>query len=43
MTSQEAIFIIQNYTINPCGYCHEGGSEVAEALPSLRMAGSTYI
>ena len=32
MTNLEAIDIIQNYQINPCGYCHEGGSEVEEAF-----------
>ena len=32
MDNLEAIYIIQNYQINPCGYCHEGGSEVEEAF-----------
>ena len=32
MTNLEAIYIIQNYQINSCGYFHEGGSEVEEAF-----------
>lgn len=32
MTNLEAIYIIQNYQINPCGCCHEGGSEVEQAF-----------
>ena len=32
MTKEEAAKIIRNYTALPCGYCHEGGEEVAEAF-----------
>ena len=32
MTNEEAIKIINNYEINGCGYCHQGGEEVKEAF-----------
>jgi hypothetical protein len=32
MNNREAIKIISNYEVNGCGYCHQGGSEVADAF-----------
>ena len=32
MENREAIKIIGNYEVNGCGYCHQGGSEVADAF-----------
>lgn len=32
MTNREAIKIISNYEVNGCGYCHQGGNEVADAF-----------
>ena len=32
MENREAIEIISNYEVNGCGYCHQGGSEVADAF-----------
>ena len=32
MENREAIEIISNYEVNGCGYCHQGGSEVAAAF-----------
>ena len=32
MENREAIKIISNYEVNGCGYCHQGGSEVADAF-----------
>ena len=32
MENREAIKIISNYEVNGCGYCHQGGNEVADAF-----------
>lgn len=32
MTNEEAIRIISNYDVLPCGYCHQGGKEIEEAF-----------
>lgn len=32
MTNEEAIKIISNYEVLPCGYCHQGGEEIEEAF-----------
>ena len=32
MTNDEAIKIIENYEVNGCGYCHQGGTEVEKAF-----------
>ena len=32
MENREAIKIISNYEVNGCGYCYQGGSEVADAF-----------
>ena len=32
MNNREAIKIISNYEVNGCGYCHQGGNEVADAF-----------
>jgi len=32
MTNEEAIKIIADYSVNGCGYCHQGGDEIPEAF-----------
>lgn len=32
MTREEAAKIIKDYEVNGCGYCHQGGDEVEEAI-----------
>lgn len=32
MTKEEAIKIIENYDVNGCGYCHQGGKEIEKAF-----------
>ena len=32
MTIEEAIKLIENYEVNGCGYCHQGGTEIEKAF-----------